>query len=142
MSALRRCVCPPCYLRASSAEACSCVWKALTSSSPAVDYDLCTPCASDPAVRQTHDARHPLFPIKSPYDRAPYDAARRHTLDKLETRPRLASRSSVEHLDVTCQGCAQTPLLGVRHRCAVCEGERALRFAPLRRVVLYECQRG
>ena len=89
------------------------------------DYDLCTECASEPAVRQQHDARHSLFPIKSPYDRAAYDAARRHALERAETRAlRLANRASVGHLDVTCMGCAQTPLLGVRHRCTVCKGQR------------------
>ena len=80
-------------------------------------------------MRAQHDSRHALFPIRAPHDRAAYDAARRRALEQeaaAETARHVPRKKSVEHLDVTCRGCAQTPLLGVRHRCVVCEGQRAV----------------
>ncbi|KAH9933571.1 uncharacterized protein BXZ73DRAFT_46350, partial [Epithele typhae] len=88
------------------------------------DYELCRDCASDPEKRMQHNPKHPLFPIKSPLDKSVYDEARRQVNDHAEARmTRLVvnrARTSIEHHDVTCMGCAQTPLLGVRYRCMVC----------------------
>lgn len=77
------------------------------------DYDLCTSCLSDPAVRQNHDVSHTFWPItESGQKDAYYEARREHTSRAPPPEP--------NHWGITCNGCDTLAFKGVRYKCLQC----------------------
>ncbi|OSD06218.1 hypothetical protein PYCCODRAFT_1475052 [Trametes coccinea BRFM310] len=85
------------------------------------DYDLCDVCISDPVKRQMHDVSHPFFPIVSPGQKEAYKQARSRVLPVQPPAPVIPPRPAVEHRNVHCDECRQSPIVGVRHKCLDCD---------------------
>ncbi|KAI0756244.1 hypothetical protein C8Q80DRAFT_1127522 [Daedaleopsis nitida] len=80
------------------------------------DYDLCDACVSNSYKRQKHDVSHVFFPIESPGVKDVFNKARVQVEHPAVIPPPL----SVQHPHVRCDGCYQSPIVGVRHRCLDC----------------------
>ncbi|OCH89566.1 hypothetical protein OBBRIDRAFT_794149 [Obba rivulosa] len=74
------------------------------------DYDLCGDCMSTPSARELHSLNHEFFPIDKPYDLVAYHRAQSLRLPMTPI-----------HGGVTCDACGKNGLVGVRHKCLVCE---------------------
>ncbi|EMD32629.1 hypothetical protein CERSUDRAFT_118662, partial [Gelatoporia subvermispora B] len=75
------------------------------------DFDLCGDCMSSPAMRGHHSFRHEFFPVDKPNDLTAYTRARSTRLPF----------SAPLHSSVTCDACGEYGIVGVRHKCLVCE---------------------
>ncbi|KAL7285558.1 hypothetical protein ACG7TL_000662 [Trametes sanguinea] len=85
------------------------------------DYDLCDVCISDPIKRQMHDVSHPFFPIVSPGQKEAYKQARSRVLPVQPPAPVIPLRPAVQHNNVHCDECRESPIVGVRHKCLDCD---------------------
>ncbi|KAI0363146.1 hypothetical protein BV20DRAFT_975992 [Pilatotrama ljubarskyi] len=79
------------------------------------DYDLCEKCVADPRKRQAHSVSHSFFPIVSPDRKDAFNEARSRV------RPVSSPPPVVHHPQVHCDGCYQSPIVGVRHKCLDCD---------------------
>lgn len=75
-----------------------------------LNYDLCETCLSSSTIRSQHDGTHHLFPIEYPWDHSVY-----RTISLRLAPP----RHYFEHW-ASCDGCGHEPIIGVRHKCLVC----------------------
>ncbi|KAI9056980.1 hypothetical protein FKP32DRAFT_1661460 [Trametes sanguinea] len=85
------------------------------------DYDLCDVCISDPIKRQMHDVAHAFFPIVSPGQKDAYKQARSQVPPVQPPAPVIPPRPVVQHNNVHCDECRQSPIVGVRHKCLDCD---------------------
>ncbi|KAI8981131.1 hypothetical protein BD414DRAFT_464073 [Trametes punicea] len=82
------------------------------------DFDLCGACVSNPTVRQAHDVSHVFFPIVSPGEKGTYNEARSRSL---RGNASVQPHALVQHANIHCDECRQSPLVGVRHKCLDCD---------------------
>ncbi|PIL31453.1 hypothetical protein GSI_06154 [Ganoderma sinense ZZ0214-1] len=80
------------------------------------DFDLCDMCVSSANTRREHDVAHVFFPIETPGEKEAYYRAREEA-----KQPEVVPPAPVNHVGIHCDGCAQYPLVGVRHRCLDCD---------------------
>ncbi|TFK95036.1 hypothetical protein K466DRAFT_508551 [Polyporus arcularius HHB13444] len=82
------------------------------------DFDLCDVCVSNPGIRQNHDVSHVFFPIPIPGMKDIYKKARQEAQQSAEIPwpPPLTV-----HPHIHCDGCNQSPLIGVRYKCLDCD---------------------
>ncbi|KAI0828967.1 hypothetical protein BC628DRAFT_1482227 [Trametes gibbosa] len=73
------------------------------------DYDLCEACMASPNVWGNHDGTHAFFPIHKAGDFVDFCIVK----DKRQ-------RSQVMHKGITCDGCENKNITGVRHKCLQC----------------------
>nr|VWO94379.1 N/A [Ganoderma boninense] len=74
------------------------------------DFDLCNACMASPKAWEAHTVSHAFFPIHTkeefPHFCLVKDSRRRRQLN---------------HSNITCDGCQQKNIVGVRHKCLQCE---------------------
>lgn len=75
------------------------------------DYDWCSACMASPKAWEAHSTSHSFFPIHKKED----------FLHFCLVKDRRSRRQPV-HLDITCNGCNEKNLTGVRHKCLQCAG--------------------
>ena len=78
------------------------------------DFDWCDACMASPEAWEAHAATHPFFPIHRKEDFLHFC----YVKDRRERR-------QLVHNNITCDGCEEKNIRGVRHKCLQCLGMHA-----------------
>ena len=85
------------------------------------DHDWCSACMASPKAWEAHPASHAFFPIHKTEDFLQFCLVKDRRLRRQPT-----------HQGITCDGCQQKNITGVRYKCIQCDGQ----FDALKRMFM------
>lgn len=80
-----------------------------------LDFDLCNACMASPKAWEAHAGSHAFFPIHTKEEFLHFCLVKEGRCRRQRT-----------HNGITCDGCKQKNVVGVRHKCLQCDGKTVM----------------